>query len=159
VPLTIESGIPGEFVMNFQGLNKFDEYQCKNLLNLETNEQIELVPGASYTFEVVEDLSPLNFKLLLSKADYEDCLAPTAFTDNDIRVFATGKTIVADFYLDRTSEANIEVYNMLGQPVYANKVTIGYSRENINLSEVQAGVYFVNININGANKTEKVILK
>jgi len=159
IPLVIESGVPGEFIMNFKGLNKFNEYQCKNLLNLQTNEQIEIVSGASYSFEVGEDLNPLNFKLLLSKADYEDCLAPTDFTDNDIQVFATGKTIIADFYLDKTSEANIEVYNMLGQPVYANKATIGYSRESINLSEVQAGVYFVNININGTNQTEKVILK
>ena len=159
VPLTIESGIPGEFIMNFQGLNKFDEFQCKNLLNLETNEQIEIVPGASYSFEVGEDLDPLNFKLLLSKSDYEDCLAPTEFTNNDIRVFSNGKTIVADFFLDRSVEAKIEVYNMLGQTVYGNTSTIGYSRESINLTNVKTGVFFVNININGTNKTEKVILK
>ena len=159
VPLTIESGIPGEFIMNFQGLNKFDEFQCKNLLNLETNEQIEIVPGASYSFEVGEDLDPLNFKLLLSKSDYEDCLAPTEFTNNDIRVFSNGKTIVADFFLDRSVEAKIEVYNVLGQTVYGNTSTIGYSRESINLTNVKTGVFFVNININGTNKTEKVILK
>ena len=159
VPLTIKSGIPGEFIMNFQGLNKFEEFQCKNLLNLETNEQIEIVPGASYSFEVGEDLDPLNFKLLLSKSDYEDCLAPTEFTNNDIRVFSNGKTIVADFFLDRSVEAKIEVYNMLGQTVYGNTSTIGYSRESINLTNVKTGVFFVNININGTNKTEKVILK
>ncbi len=159
IPLVIESGVPGEFVMNFKGISKFDEYQCINLLNEQTQEQIEISAGASYSFEIGDDLNELHFKLLLSKEDYEDCLAPTEFTDNDMRVFANGKLIVADFFLDRSAEAKIEVFNILGQPVFSQNYNVGYSRETINLENATSGIYFVNLNVNGTTQTEKVILK
>ncbi|MEX2596103.1 MAG: T9SS type A sorting domain-containing protein [Salibacteraceae bacterium] len=159
VPLRVESGQKGSFVMNFKGLSKFDEYQCFNLLNVETGEQIELATGASYQFDIEDESEVLVFTLLMSKDDYEDCVAPTSFSDNEIRVFNQGKIVNADFYLDRSASANIQVFNVMGQPVYQNKATVGYSRESIDLNSVDAGVYFVNIRINGQTLTKKVILQ
>lgn len=159
VPLYIESGLPGEFEMSFKGLEYFEDYQCFNLLNEASGEQIEIYPEASYSFTINEQLDPLNMKILISKKDYADCMAPTSFSDNEVRVFSNDKMIHTDFYLDKTVEANITVMNSLGQVIRTERATVSYNRNSIDMSSAQAGIYFVNIQINGQTKTEKVILQ
>lgn len=159
LPLYIESGLPGEFEMNFKGLEYFEDYQCFNLLNEETGEQIEIYPEASYSFTINENLDPLNMKILISKKDYADCMAPTSFSDNEVRVFSSDKMIHTDFYLDKTVDANITVMNSLGQVIRIEQATVSYNRNSIDMSTAQAGIYFVNVQINGQTKTEKVILQ
>ena len=115
IPVVIEGGLPGEYTMNFKGLSKFRDFQCMNLYNEQTGDQIEISSGTHYTIKIDEDLAAQHFKILLSKQDYEDCMAPTDLSGEQLQVFATNKTIVADFFLDRSAVANINVYDVLGQ--------------------------------------------
>ena len=159
IPVVIEGGLPGEYTMNFKGLSKFRDFQCMNLYNEQTGDQIEISSGTHYTIKIDEDLAAQHFKILLSKQDYEDCMAPTDLSEEQLQVFATNKTIVADFFLDRSAVANINVYDVLGNLIYTAQETVGYSRENIDLNHVPGGVYFINIDVNGTVKSEKVILQ
>jgi hypothetical protein len=159
IPLHIESGQAGDFEMNFQGLEYFKEYQCIKLLNEATGEQIEIYPEATYAFSIDEQLEALDLKLLISKEDYEDCMAPTTFADNEIRAFSVNKTVNIDFFLDRNAEASIQILNNLGQVVYNANTNVSYTRERIDLDHLNNGVYFVQIGVNGKMKTEKVILQ
>ncbi len=135
------------------------DFQCMNLLDLNSGEQIEIMPGQRYSISFDEGMSRKEYKLLLSKDDYEDCMAPADITEQQLRVFANGKEVVADFYLDRSARANIRVYDIVGNLVYSAQETVGYSRETMNLEHVGAGVYMINIEINGGVTTEKVILQ
>jgi hypothetical protein len=159
IPLHIESGLPGTFEMKFKGLEHFADYQCFNLLNESTGEQIEIYPEANYQFTIAEDLQPQTMKILISKKDYEDCLAPSTFADNEVRIFGFGKQINADFFLDRNAVADIQVLNGLGQVVMTKKSTVSYDRVTLDMSNAQSGLYFVTVNINGQTKTEKIVLQ
>ena len=97
--------------------------------------------------------------MLLSKADYADCLAPEDLSDEEIRITSIGKTIMTDFFLDRSVSADITIYNVLGAPVFSTSKPVGYSRETFDLNHLQSGLYVVNVSINGSTTTEKVILQ
>lgn len=159
IPIVIEGGLPGEYTMNFKGLSKFRDFQCMNLYDVQTGDQVEITSKTHYTIKIDEDLAQKHFKILLSKHDYDDCLAPTDLSDEQLRIYATQKTIVADFFLDRSAVAKLNVYDVLGNLVYTAQETVGYSRENIDLNHVPGGVYFINVDINGTVKSEKVILQ
>lgn len=59
------------------------------------------------------------------------------------------------------TEAEIEVYNMLGQQVYANTQAPKdyFIHQSINLASLSAGMYFVNLKVNGKQHVQKVIKK
>lgn len=159
IPVVVESGMAGDFEIGFKGLARFKDFQCMNLLNEETGEQVEIASGAKYRFTVGNNLAPLRLKILLSKDDYDDCLAPTDLTEDQLRVFADRKMVVMDYFLDRGAVANISVYNVLGNLVYSDQRSVGYSRETIDLNNAQSGIYFINVEINGSVSTQKVILQ
>lgn len=158
IPVKIESDVPGDYTVDFSGFSEFDAYQCMNLINEQTGEQIEVAAGAQYAFSIEDVQSPLDFTLVLSKDDYDDCLAPTASVEDQLRVYAHDKVVYTDFYLDRSMTATLTVYNMIGKQVFQDRRAVGYSRESIDLRHLTPGVYLVNIDLNGEIITEKVIL-
>jgi hypothetical protein len=159
IPMRFEPGQAGDFTMSFKGLESFDDYQCINIIDNEDGKQIEITPATTLRVTIGENLSERTFKLLLSKADYADCLAPADLSDEDIRITSIGKTIMTDFFLDRSANADITIYNVLGAPVFSNSMSVGYSRESFDLNHLQSGLYVVNVSINGSTTTEKVILQ
>ncbi|MBT6915850.1 MAG: T9SS type A sorting domain-containing protein, partial [Flavobacteriales bacterium] len=159
IPMRFEAGLPGDYTMSFKGLDYFEDYQCINIIDEKDGKQIEITPSTSLKVRIGESLSERKFKLLLSKADYADCLAPEDLSDEDIRITAVGKTIMTDFFLDRSVSADITIYNVLGAPVFSTNKPVGYSREKFDLNHLQSGLYVVNVSINGSTTTEKVILQ
>ncbi len=57
IPMVVESGLKGDFTMNFKGLSKFRDFQCMNLLDLNSGEQIEIMPGQRYSISFDEGMS------------------------------------------------------------------------------------------------------
>lgn len=162
IPLHIESGLPGDYSINVEGIQAFNEYQCINLVNETTGEQTSLDEKSGYKFRITEDLNPVNLKLVLSKDDYEYCESPASannYSRQNLEISAQGKVIFVDFYLDRGANAQIEIYNVLGERVYQSSETAGYTRKTIDLGTAETGVYFVNVSINGTLTTDKIILK
>jgi hypothetical protein len=159
IPMRFEAGLPGEYTMSFKGLDHFEDYQCINIIDEDDGTQIELISTTTLKVTIGENVSERRFKLLLSKADYADCLAPEDLSDEDIRITSIGKTIMTDFFLDRSVSADITIYNVLGAPVFSTNKPVGYSRETFDLNHLQSGLYVVNVSINGSITTEKVILQ
>ena len=61
----------------------------------------------------------------------------------------------------QASEMNISVYNIMGQNVMNQNVnvTTGMNTRNINISELNSGIYFVTVKANGFENTMKFIVK
>jgi hypothetical protein len=159
IPMRFEAGLPGEYTMSFKGLDHFENYQCINIIDEDDGKQIEINSTTTLKVTIGENVSERRFKLLLSKADYADCLAPEDLSDEEIRITSIGKTIMTDFFLDRSVSADITIYNVLGAPVFSTSKPVGYSRETFDLNHLQSGLYVVNVSINGSTTTEKVILQ
>lgn len=158
LPLSIESGMEANFTMTFEGIDQFYEYQCINLVNDATGEKIPLTSESEYEFKLGEN-KPVQMRLILSKEDYADCLAPSFYSAGDVSVTAQGKTVFTDFSLDRGATAEIRIIDMLGNTVVSETRNVGYNRETFNLENAGSGVYLISVTINGDTQTEKVILQ
>ena len=55
-------------------------------------------------------------------------------------------------------DANIKIFNINGQEVYATKSNISTSNTNVTLN-LNAGMYFVNISVDNYSETKKIIIK
>jgi len=65
-----------------------------------------------------------------------------------------------DFNCTGTSNMNVVVYNLLGQEVKIQPVNGSRGRINIDVNDLQPGIYFCSIQVNNATvKTEKFIVK
>lgn len=63
--------------------------------------------------------------------------------------------------LERTSEVNISIYNSLGELVISNKkhnLSVGKTSLNLDLSNLNNGIYYANISINGKSVVKQVSL-
>lgn len=158
LPLNVESGMAANFTMTFEGIDQFSEYQCINLVNDATGEKIPLTSESKYEFKLSEN-EPVNMRLILSKEDYADCLAPSIYSAGDVSVTTQGKTIFTDFSLDRGATAQIQIIDMLGNTIVSETRNVGYNRETFNLENAGSGVYLISVTINGDTQTEKVILQ
>ena len=158
LPLKVESGMAANFTMTFDGIDQFSEYQCINLVNDATGEKIPLTSESKYEFKLGEN-EPVNMRLILSKEDYADCLAPSIYSAGDVSVTTQGKTVFTDFSLDRGATAQIQIIDMLGNTIVSETRNVGYNRETFNLENAGSGVYLISVTINGDTQTEKVILQ
>ncbi|MCB0382357.1 MAG: T9SS type A sorting domain-containing protein, partial [Psychroserpens sp.] len=78
---------------------------------------------------------------------------------NLISIFPTvsnGQITIAS--KNNLGEANMTIYNISGQKVYASKINISDSRNEINLN-LNSGIYLVNINVGNVIETKKIIIK
>lgn len=50
---------------------------------------------------------------------------------------------------------SVSLYNMLGQHVVSQK--LNNTKESVNISELQSGVYIATISIDGASKSFKIV--
>jgi hypothetical protein len=158
IPITLESGSTGEFSLNFSGLNKFEEYQCVSLIDEQSGEKIELSENASYPITITQKNSKLNFTLVLSNGDNVNCEPGSAISsENPVHIWANDGQVNADFYLDRSMSATIDIYNTVGQHIHHQENSVSYNRESIQLNQPR-GVYFVTVAVHGYTTTEKIIL-
>lgn len=71
---------------------------------------------------------------------------------------ANGSTTVT-FNTQKTANVTVSLTNLLGQEVAsvnAGKLAAGVNQVNLNLSNIKAGVYFVNVTADGARQTKKL---
>ena len=159
IPLRMDPGAKGNYTMDFSGFNKFREYQCINLIDNETGEQIPLSSASTYALNAESADEPIYMTLILSQKDYENCIASEDYSSDPVRISSYEKNIFMDFNLDQRAQADVVIYNALGDRIHSQSFVAGYARQTINLGFVNAGVYFVNIHINGSTFSEKVVLK
>lgn len=160
LPLKIDSKIEGEFELEVNGFNKFNEFDCVKIVDNETGESFDLFSGSVLALSIGQDLRPLEMTLILSKEDSPSCQSTAVGLEDDlISVHSQNQSVFVDFYLDRSATANIDVFDVLGNKVYESSKNVGFSRESIQLSHVTTGVYFVTVKVNDISTTEKIFIK
>ncbi len=122
-----------------------------------TNDWYGFVPGNAYSNEYFIDA---DFHLLSANAGVNE-ITNTALVSCNLfpnPVIAGGKTSV-EFNLKTQSEVKVEVYNLMGQRVknISNKnYQVGENNIDIDLTGIKAGIYFVNLSVNGFTQTKKL---
>jgi hypothetical protein len=101
--------------------------------------------ASSYTFENV-NLSDNRFELLYGVTGVDE-----PEVSNDVRVFAYDKTIRVE--LNDLDQANISVYNLLGQVVK----TMNTNSREVSIAVQDRGFYLVKVD-DGVNVTTKKVL-
>lgn len=74
--------------------------------------------------------------------------------ENEVKLSLKNNNVVEDF--------NIKIYDVVGKvidKVYSGTLAIGEHQYNINTSDYNSGVYFINLNNGVQNKIEKLIIK
>ena len=91
----------------------------------------------------------------------------SGFDDNDIDGMSVRPNPVVDgnanvnFMLDKAAVVTIEIYDMSGRPVAVQNVpntTLGRNNQNLNVSNLNTGVYICKISVNGQFFASKKIL-
>jgi hypothetical protein len=121
--------------------NGIDKIYLKDNL---TGDVVDLT-ASSYTFENV-NLSDNRFELLYGVTGVDEPVV-----SNDVRVFAYDKTIRVE--LNDLDQANISVYNLLGQVVK----TMNTNSREVSIAVQDRGFYLVKVD-DGVNVTTKKVL-
>ncbi len=160
IPFHVTAGTPGAYSLKLDGFENLSEYSCVNLLDKQTNTQVSVSSGFELNV-MLEENNPQHFELLLVNAGVADCVDKTAATENDpLDIYAFDKDVLISYYLDRSTGANVEVFDLMGNRVHNVSHTAGYNRERISLSNAASGVYFVNVTFNnGATFSRKVFIQ
>ena len=77
--------------------------------------------------------------------------------DNNVTVFGTANVVTIAFEKAISTNASVDIQNVLGQKVFSGTVNASGS-QNINLGEIPTGYYFVSISLEGERFTTKVFL-
>ena len=122
-----------------------------------TNDWYGFVSGNAYSHEYFVDadfhLSSLNAGV--NETKNSDFIWSSIFP-NPVKV---GSRVSVNFNLKAQSEINIQVYNLVGQlvkTISTEKYNSGENAVNINVDGLKAGMYFVNIDVNGYSQTQKL---
>ena len=113
----------------------------------------------SFTINVYDKKVAQYLTLHLSDGETVDCQPMNAsevtFLSN---VWVNDGTINIDFHLDNPVGCDISVYNLIGKKIFSNSVIADYNREIIQMNDVVAGVYIVELDMNGLTEIHKIIL-
>lgn len=117
------------------------------------NNQVISIDGF---FDVAAELLALGDDLIVS-------IDPTVFDQADFKVFPNPASdqLSVQFELLETALVNVSVHNLMGQQVYQARenMVAGLHTEPIQVNDLAAGVYFLNVEINGQVATQKFIVE
>ena len=129
--------------------------------------------SATVTFPALTSTTPL--KITVTKYNWRPCQTTVTVDNvqgiedlaglNDVKLFPNPATsnVNLTFGLDNNSNVEVAIYNAVGQKVQnvisAQEMTFGNHELNITTSNLKAGIYFVNITVNGASKMERLVIE
>lgn len=150
IALGFITGEQGSFSIRANEFSNFDADVKLVLIDKLTNVETNLSNGESYSFESnvtnTMDRFTVKFKSASGTTNLEQELK------NKAVVYSTNQSII----IQTLANANVEVYNTLGQLVYSQDNVIDRNVLNFNFN---TGVYLVSVNVNAKLSTTKVIVK
>lgn len=71
------------------------------------------------------------------------------------------ETLTIEVTLNKTADMTVEMTNLLGQSVYSytTKANAGLNTMTVNVADMQAGIYFYSVVVDGKKTTDKVIVR
>jgi hypothetical protein len=112
---------------------------------IDGEETIDLLQGQEYTTTISAGANANRFKLLIKKS-----VGLGEVEELDVEITNSNRLVNVS---STEEDLQIEVYNALGQKVFATK------DRNFTLNNVSAGAYLVKAFNNKANKTQKIVVK
>jgi hypothetical protein len=158
LPIRIDAGTEGKYVVKFNGTETFKSYDCISITDEQTGESFDVTNETSFTINVDDKKVAQYLTLRLSNEEVVDCQPNNASEATYLsNVWVNDGVINVDFHLDQPVGCEINIYNLVGEQIYSNSVTADYNRETIQMNEVSAGAYIVELNMNGLTETHKII--
>lgn len=162
MPLSIKSGTQGIYQLSVIKQNINNGYNCFKIEDRKLNKIVNLSNGTSY--EVALDFNEKidnRFILHISKDNCSDIEVPSGIAYNEIEnkvgVFAHEQGAVVLFGYNETVNANISVYNTLGQLI-GQPLNHNISNDNVIIPLPKTSqVYIVRVEINGQVLTQRIV--
>ena len=140
VPLMTKVSLEGEFTFRVDSIEGFGSGDMVLFDDLD-GEMYPLTQGAEYTFNISPADEYGRFQLGVGAADLTD----VAITDNNdpIVIFISNYDLIID--QAKTGQANIGMFDMMGRSIWHQGVNLTEGRNIINIPEVPAGQYIIQV--------------
>lgn len=162
LPLAVKSGSQGIYQLSVDKKNITNGYNCYMIEDTKLNKMVNVSNGAYYEVALNNNEKIDNrFILHISKDDCPAIEAPSGIyansIDNKVGVFGHEQGAVVVFGYNETVNANISVYNTLGQLVsQALNQNISSDRVILNLPSTTQ-VYIIRVEVNGEVLTQRIV--
>lgn len=150
IPLAVQVYIPGNYFIDFNGINTVFKYNCISLEDKETGATIPLTSEKTYSFSQPDISKERTFILHLKNS----CNEQTPFA-NTVRVYAVQEGVALNFNFEELTSAKISVYNVLGENIVNQNVRTEKEVITIPLSGASQ-IYFVKVTTLSGTTTYKV---
>ncbi len=149
VPVTCTFGAPGEYTIDFGGIDLISAYNKIILEDKETGIFVPLHASSAYSF-TQSNTRERNFSLHFYTVTNTEIPI-----ENSVQVFSSEENIGVHFYFEQPTTSNVEIYSSLGQLVY--NATLKPSSETILLPVSTSNqIYFVKVTTSEGTVTKKI---
>ncbi|MEZ4937861.1 MAG: hypothetical protein R2799_09765 [Crocinitomicaceae bacterium] len=163
--LLAEVPSPGYYRIGVENLSNFDQYKCIHLIDIKTNQVVNLRDEEEYIF-YADELKSSEPRFIISFAN--DGCEPSSETTlatleeqsqngDDIKVSNVFGNVQIKFDFETTKEVDINVVNSLGQTIY-NVQGMNFSSGVHTFGLNTTGIVFVNCFYDGQVVTKKVFV-
>lgn len=161
IPIRFDTKYDGDYELSFEGLETFEVYSCVSIRDEANSEITPIIDESILTMSNLTVGDEVNYTLILSKDGFEDCtpLMPSSeiFNDGLVNIWNANSIVKIDFALDKAAMSEIAVYDVLGNIIHTSALRAKFNRVEIPLLNQPSGVYFVSVNINGQNWSQKIV--
>lgn len=160
IPFHVTAGVSGTYSLKLDGIENLSQYECINILDKQLNVQVPITSSYELNLLLEKDKSQF-FQLILSQAEYDDCIVSESSISKDpVEVFARDKEVVISYFLDQSTTSTVEIFDLTGTKVYTKTQQAGFNRERIPLESASAGIYLINVSFeNGTTFSRKVFIQ
>lgn len=151
IPLVASVGVPGDYFIDFKGMDNILEYNCIYLEDKETGTSTLLNSDHTYSFSQADISKEHRFTLHLKNSCNEEA-SPFA---NTVRVFSVQEGLALNFNFEESTNAQISVYNLLGENVVNQTIRTEKEVVTIPLSKANQ-IYIVKVTTSEGASAYKV---
>ena len=162
ISLSISNYKKTDYTLQFR-ISDFENttaYLVDNYLDTQTllTNSNETLVQFSVDSDEPQSLSEDRFEIIFT----QNVLGVDTFNESLLTVFpnpVSNGQLTLNLVNGNLRDANIEIYNMLGQKVLSENVSISTQQTTINTSKLNSGVYIVNATIAGNTISKRIIIK
>jgi hypothetical protein len=151
IPLGIETGTPGEYTLNVENLDYFNQDYDVYLEDKISGSVINLRENPGYTF-FTEDGTDEDRFVLHSNSGLSG--VESDITTNDVSIYSFDNKVYIDYQFEETGD--MTVYDISGRIIATQSVNQGLNEINL---KVDRGYYIVKVISGKSVKTSKVYLR
>ena len=154
ISMGFKSEVAGEFTLNMENVQAFENYSDAYLKDNETGETIDLNEDNTYAFETTGGVNQEGrFTIVLST---EQATAISQVGTNGVNVWANDHNLYV--HSREAGVASIRIHDIAGKVIYSGQHELQGGIKQLPLNK-DAGMYVVQVKMNGKTSVQKIILK